>query len=128
MLVALMEENGLRIAVVVVDLFLALSAIVGAIGLVVGFMNIPLCFGATTLGHLRARGCGLGGGDAAGGVPAWSCPAPPPRYGEGGSVPDAMGHGEAPDGRGAPGAGGTDSLGLGVWPSHQYGAECSGTR
>jgi hypothetical protein len=37
-----MRESNLRIALVVVDQFLAVSAIVGAIGLVVGFMNIPL--------------------------------------------------------------------------------------
>lgn len=35
-------EKNLRIALVLVDLFAALSAIVGAIGLLVGFMNIPL--------------------------------------------------------------------------------------
>jgi hypothetical protein len=40
-------------------------------------------------------------------------------YREGGGVPDPMGHGVAPGGSGAPGAGGTDSPGLGVWPSHQ---------
>jgi hypothetical protein len=37
-----MGERGLRTAVVGVDLFEAVSAIVGAVGLVVGFMNIPL--------------------------------------------------------------------------------------
>ncbi|HEX8997436.1 MAG TPA: hypothetical protein VF812_15520 [Ktedonobacterales bacterium] len=37
-----MSEKWLRIALIVVDVFAALSAIVGAIGLVVGFMNIPL--------------------------------------------------------------------------------------
>ena len=37
-----MRSRGIRIALVVVDLFLAVSAFVGAIGLVVGFMNIPL--------------------------------------------------------------------------------------
>lgn len=37
-----MRERDTRIALVVIDLFLAVSAIVGAIGLVVGFMNIPL--------------------------------------------------------------------------------------
>jgi hypothetical protein len=37
-----MGARGLRIALVGVDLLAALSAIVGAIGLVVGFMNIPL--------------------------------------------------------------------------------------
>lgn len=37
-----MRERTVRIALVVVDLFAASSAIVGAIGLVVGFMNIPL--------------------------------------------------------------------------------------
>ena len=37
-----MGERGIRIAVVGVDLFEAVSAIVGAVGLVVGFMNIPL--------------------------------------------------------------------------------------
>lgn len=36
-----MRERDIRIALIVVDLFLAVSAIVGAIGLVVGFMNIP---------------------------------------------------------------------------------------
>jgi hypothetical protein len=37
-----MSERGVRITLVVVDLFLAVSAIVGAIGLVAGFMNVPL--------------------------------------------------------------------------------------
>jgi len=37
-----MEEKGIRIALIVVNLFAAVSAIVGAIGLLVGFMNIPL--------------------------------------------------------------------------------------
>lgn len=37
-----MGEKGLRVSVVVVDLFEAVSAAVGAVGLVVGFMNIPL--------------------------------------------------------------------------------------
>ena len=37
-----MREKGIRIAVVLVDLFAAASAIVGAVGLIVGFMNIPL--------------------------------------------------------------------------------------
>lgn len=37
-----MSEKRIRIAVVVVDLFEAASAIVGAIGLVTGFMKIPL--------------------------------------------------------------------------------------
>jgi hypothetical protein len=37
-----MGERGLRTAVVGVDLFEAVSAIVGAVGLVVGFMDIPL--------------------------------------------------------------------------------------
>jgi hypothetical protein len=37
-----MSERGIRITLVVVDLFLAVSAVVGAVGLVVGFMNIPL--------------------------------------------------------------------------------------
>jgi hypothetical protein len=37
-----MRERTIRITLVVVDLFLAASAIVGAIGLVVGFMNIPV--------------------------------------------------------------------------------------
>ena len=37
-----MSERGLRVAVVGVDLFEAVSAIVGAVGLVVGFMSIPL--------------------------------------------------------------------------------------
>jgi hypothetical protein len=37
-----MGERGLRTSVVGVDLFEAVSAIVGAVGLVVGFMNIPL--------------------------------------------------------------------------------------
>ena len=35
------EMRGTRVALVVVDLFAAVSAVVGAIGLVVGFMNIP---------------------------------------------------------------------------------------
>jgi uncharacterized membrane protein len=37
-----MSEKGVRIAVVGVDLFEAVSAFVGAVGLVVGFMNIPV--------------------------------------------------------------------------------------
>jgi hypothetical protein len=37
-----MGERGLRVAVVGVDLFEAVSAIVGAVGLVVGFMSVPL--------------------------------------------------------------------------------------
>lgn len=37
-----MNERGARIALVVVDLFAAVSAIVGAVGLIVGFMNIPI--------------------------------------------------------------------------------------
>lgn len=37
-----MGRTGVRSAVVIVDLFAALSAIVGAVGLVVGFMEIPL--------------------------------------------------------------------------------------
>jgi hypothetical protein len=37
-----MGVKGIRISVVVADLFEAVSAIVGAIGLVVGFMNIPV--------------------------------------------------------------------------------------
>jgi hypothetical protein len=37
-----MHVRGIRIALVVVDLFLAVSAVAGAIGLVAGFMNIPL--------------------------------------------------------------------------------------
>lgn len=37
-----MKERGVRIALVVVDLFAAVSAIVGAVGLAVGFMDIPL--------------------------------------------------------------------------------------
>jgi hypothetical protein len=41
-------ERNVRIAVVVVDLFAAVSALAGAIGLVVGFMNIPLTVLRTT--------------------------------------------------------------------------------
>jgi hypothetical protein len=37
-----MRERTVRIALVVVDLFLAVSAFAGAVGLVVGLMNIPL--------------------------------------------------------------------------------------
>jgi hypothetical protein len=37
-----MNERNARAAVVVVDLFAAVSAIVGAVGLLVGFMNIPV--------------------------------------------------------------------------------------
>jgi hypothetical protein len=37
-----MNETRIRIAVAAIDLFEAVSAIVGAIGLVVGFMNIPV--------------------------------------------------------------------------------------
>jgi hypothetical protein len=36
------DRKGIRIALVVVDVFAAMSAIVGAVGLVVGFMNVPL--------------------------------------------------------------------------------------
>jgi hypothetical protein len=37
-----MGVRGIRIALVVVDLFAAVSAIVGAVGLLVGYMDIPL--------------------------------------------------------------------------------------
>lgn len=37
-----MRQRIARIAVVAVDLFAAVSAIVGALGLVIGFLNIPL--------------------------------------------------------------------------------------
>jgi hypothetical protein len=37
-----MRERNVRIALVVVDLFLAVSAFAGAVGLVAGYMNIPL--------------------------------------------------------------------------------------
>lgn len=37
-----MRERTIRITLVVMDLFLAVSAILGAIGLAVGFMNIPV--------------------------------------------------------------------------------------
>jgi hypothetical protein len=37
-----MNERNARAAVVVVDLFAAVSAIAGAVGLVAGFMNIPV--------------------------------------------------------------------------------------
>lgn len=37
-----MRERAVRITLIVVDLFAAVSAIVGAVGLVVGYMNIPL--------------------------------------------------------------------------------------
>src|SRR5215469_7287707 len=37
-----MRERTLRIAIIIVDLLAAVSAIVGAVGLVFGFMNIPL--------------------------------------------------------------------------------------
>ena len=43
-----MNERNVRAAVVVVDLFAAVSAIVGAVGLVVGFMNIPVSVLAPT--------------------------------------------------------------------------------
>jgi hypothetical protein len=43
-----MNENRIRIAVIAADLFEAASAIVGAVGLVVGFMNIPVSVLATT--------------------------------------------------------------------------------
>lgn len=43
-----MGERGVRIAAVVVDLFAAVSAFAGALGLVVGFMNIPLSVLRTT--------------------------------------------------------------------------------
>jgi hypothetical protein len=41
-MVEAMSERVARIAVIVVDLFAALSAIAGAVGLAAGFMNIPL--------------------------------------------------------------------------------------
>jgi hypothetical protein len=37
-----MGQKGARIAMVAVDLFAAVSAIVGAVGLLAGFMNVPL--------------------------------------------------------------------------------------
>ncbi len=37
-----MSERAVRIAVIVVDLFAGISAVVGAVGLVIGFMQIPL--------------------------------------------------------------------------------------
>jgi len=37
-----MNERSIRITLIVVDLFAAVSAIVGAIGLLAGFMNIPV--------------------------------------------------------------------------------------
>jgi hypothetical protein len=37
-----MEDRVIRIAVVVINLFAALSAFAGALGLVVGYMNIPV--------------------------------------------------------------------------------------
>ncbi len=37
-----MRERNMRIALVVVDLFAAVSAFAGAVGLIVGYMNIPL--------------------------------------------------------------------------------------
>ena len=37
-----MNEKNIRIAVIVADLFEAASAFLGAVGLVVGFMNIPV--------------------------------------------------------------------------------------
>lgn len=37
-----MRERHVRIALVAVDLFAAVSAIAGAVGLLVGYMNIPL--------------------------------------------------------------------------------------
>jgi len=37
-----MRQRNVRILLVVVDLFAAVSAIVGAVGLLVGYMNIPL--------------------------------------------------------------------------------------
>lgn len=37
-----MNERNVRIAVVIVDLFAGVSAVAGAIGLVAGFMQIPL--------------------------------------------------------------------------------------
>jgi hypothetical protein len=37
-----MSEKRVRITVVAIDLFEALSAVVGAVGLAVGFMNIPV--------------------------------------------------------------------------------------
>ena len=43
-----MNEKRVRIAVIAADLFEAASAIVGAVGLVVGFMNIPVSVLATT--------------------------------------------------------------------------------
>jgi hypothetical protein len=37
-----MSERNVRITMIVVDLFLVVSAFAGALGLLVGFMNIPL--------------------------------------------------------------------------------------
>ena len=37
-----MSKRGIRVAVIAVDLLEAVSAIVGGIGLLVGFMNIPI--------------------------------------------------------------------------------------
>jgi hypothetical protein len=37
-----MRERNVRLALVIVELFLAVSAFVGAVGLVAGYMNIPL--------------------------------------------------------------------------------------
>ncbi len=41
-------ERGTRIAVVLVDLFAAVSAFAGAVGLVVGYMDVPLSVLRTT--------------------------------------------------------------------------------
>jgi hypothetical protein len=43
-----MSERTVRFAVVVVNLFAAVSAFAGALGLVIGFMNIPLSVLRTT--------------------------------------------------------------------------------
>jgi hypothetical protein len=43
-----MGERNTRIAVVIVNLFAALSAFAGALGLAIGFMNIPLSVLRTT--------------------------------------------------------------------------------
>src|SRR5262252_10391319 len=43
-----MSEKQIRVAVVAIDLFEAASAFLGAVGLVVGFMNIPVSILTTT--------------------------------------------------------------------------------
>ena len=57
-----MAERNAGIALVVVDLFAAVSAIIGAVGLLVGYMNIPLSvLGGTPFADFTVSALLLGG-------------------------------------------------------------------